>query len=177
MRNSIHQLALGLILFTAVRANAQGGTATAATAPAASDTATNGTGPKIQFANPTYEFGRAKGGEAVKHDFIFTNAGDVLLEITGAQPSCGCTTAGDWSHKVEPGKTGVIPVQFNTGVYNGDVLKTVTVSSNDKNQPQVTLTIKGTVWHPVDVMPNIAYLTVNAESVSNAATVVRIVNN
>ena len=179
MKNSLHHLALALGLVAATfsfRANGQGGGVAPSPAPSTNAAATAG-GPRIQFENPTYDFGRAKGGEAVKHDFVFTNTGDALLEITGAQPSCGCTTAGDWSRKVEPGKTGIIPVQFNTGNYNGDVTKTVTVSSNDKEHGQVILTIHGNVWRPVDVMPNIAYMTVNSETVSNASTAVRIVNN
>jgi len=97
--------------------------------------------------------------------------------VTNVQPSCGCTTAGEWSHQVEPDKTGNIPVQFNSSAYNGPVTKTVTVTSNDKGQPTVVLQIKGTVWKPIDVQPQFVMLTVNAESVSNDSKVVHIVNN
>src|SRR5262245_18262018 len=38
-------------------------------------------GPRIQFATPAFDFGKIKGGETAKHDFIFTNTGDALLEI------------------------------------------------------------------------------------------------
>src|SRR5438046_407393 len=94
-------LALTSCILTAavsVHADAAGG-GVAAPAPAPDASSTNG-GPQIQFATPVFDFGKAKGGEAVKHDFIFTNTGNTLLEITAAQPSCGCTTAGEWSHKV-----------------------------------------------------------------------------
>src|SRR5436190_15616324 len=67
---------------------------------------TNAVGkPKIQFATPIYDFGKMKVGEPVKWEFVFTNTGTALLEITGVQPGCGCTTAGEWTRKVEPGKT------------------------------------------------------------------------
>jgi uncharacterized protein DUF1573 len=135
------------------------------------------TGPKIQFETPVYDFGKVKSGDPVKYTFIFTNAGDELLILTNVQPSCGCTTAGEWSHQVEPGKTGTIPVQFNSANYNGQVLKTVTVTSNDKTQPSLGLQLKGTVWKPIEVNPQFAALNVPAESLEPARAEVKIVNN
>ena len=145
-------------------------------APAAQAT-TNGNGPKIQFAEPVHDFGKISAGEAVKYDFVFTNAGDAMLEITGVQTSCGCTTAGNWPRQLEPGKTGAIPIQFSSGSFNGQIHKTITVTCNDKTQPTVVLQIKGTIWKPIEVNPQYATLNVTTESVSNATTVVRIVNN
>src|SRR6266446_5017517 len=115
-------------------------------------------GPKIQFQTPVYDFGKVKSGDPVKYTFIFTNSGDELLILTNVQPSCGCTTAGDWSRKVEPGQTGTIPIQFNSANYSGQVMKTVTVTSNDKSKPSFGLQIKGTVWKPIDVQPSFAVM-------------------
>src|SRR5260221_7172319 len=102
--------------------------APAAPVIATPETGTNAAGPKIQFQTPVYDFGKIKSGDPVKYTFIFTNGGEETLYITNVQPSCGCTTAGDWSKLVEPGKTGYIPVQFNSANYNGAVVKTVTVT-------------------------------------------------
>lgn len=132
---------------------------------------------KIQFATPVYDFGKVVAGGAVNYEFVFTNAGDGLLEISGVHTSCGCTTAGNWTQKVEPGKTGVIPIQFNSGNYNGPVVKTVTVNCNDKSQPVAILQIKGTVWKPIEVNPQTAVLNVVADSQSNAPALVRILSN
>jgi hypothetical protein len=145
--------------------------------PSATPAVTNGIGPKIQFAEPVHDFGKISAGEAVKYDFVFTNAGDAMLEITGVQTSCGCTTAGNWPRQLEPGKTGAIPIQFSSGSFNGQIHKTITVTCNDKTQPTVVLQIKGTIWKPIEVNPQYATLNVTTESVSNATTVVRIVNN
>ena len=146
-------------------------------APVVVVTSTNDAAPKIQFATPIYDFGRVKGGEAVKFDFIFTNTGNALLELTAVQPGCGCTTAGEWSRKVEPGQTGHIPIQFNAGGYSGAVTKGITVTCNDKSQPTVALQIKGTIWKPVDVIPQYAMLNGTADALVNATSIVRIVNN
>jgi len=133
-------------------------------------------GPKIQFATPVHDFGQIKGGEVVKYTYVFTNAGHELLEVTGVQASCGCTTAGEWSRQVEPGKTGVIPVQFNSGNFSGQVAKSITVTCNDTNQPTVVLQLKADIWKPIDVTPQFAVLNVSWESPSNS-TVVRILNH
>src|SRR5262245_56672717 len=77
----------------------------------------SGPSPKVEFATPLFEFGRVESGQLIQHDYIFTNIGNALLEITAVRPSCGCTTAGEWDKQVEPGKTGKIPVRFNTAGY------------------------------------------------------------
>jgi hypothetical protein len=133
-------------------------------------------GPKISFETPVYDFGRVKSGELVKHTFIFTNTGDELLILTNVQPSCGCTTAGDWTHQVEPGKTGTIPIQFNSANYSGQVLKTVTVTSNDKATP-TSLQVKGTIWKPIDINPAFAVMNIPPDTDTNVTQKIHIVNN
>ena len=64
-----------------------------------------GLGPEIQFKEGAIDFGTVSGGELVNCTFIFTNTGDETLSIKSVQPSCGCTSAGDWTKAVEPGKT------------------------------------------------------------------------
>jgi len=63
-------------------------------------------GPKIQFAEMVYDFGKVSSGELVKHTFVFTNIGTATLEIKDVRPGCGCTTAVTWDKVVAPGKTG-----------------------------------------------------------------------
>ena len=135
-----------------------------------------GFGPRIVFATPVYDFGQVKGGEVVKYAYVFSNAGNAMLQVSNVQVACGCTTAGEWTKQVEPGKTGSIPIQFNSGSYSGAVGKPITVTCNDTNQPTVVLQIKGTVWRAIDVTPQFAVLNVAADAPSNATTV-RIVNN
>jgi hypothetical protein len=136
---------------------------------------TNGIGPKIQFASTVHDFGKVISGEIVKCDFIFTNTGDAVLEIAGVYPQCGCTAAGTWTHLVEPGKTGIIPLQFNSARFSGTVAKTATVLP--KNQPAITLQIKGTIWKPITVNPQMAVLNVLADAATNQMTRVSIVSS
>jgi len=133
--------------------------------------------PKIQFAEPIHDFGRVKVNEPAKYDFVFTNTGQALLEVTAVHPGCGCTTAGNWTRQVEPGKTGTVPIQFNAIGGPGPFGKSITVSCNDPSQQTVVLQFKGVLWKPVEVTPQFAVFNVTDESVSNATSVVHIVNN
>ncbi len=139
--------------------------------------ATNAIGPRIRFATPVYDFGRVKSGEAVKYTYIFTNIGDQVLEISNVHPQCGCTTAGEYTKSVQPGCTGSIPIQFNSGNYPaGQVIKATSVTCNDKTQPTVALQLKGTLWKPVDLIPALVWLNLPPD-VPSASMIVRIVNN
>ena len=138
---------------------------------------TNAVGPRIQFASTVYDFGKVMVGAQVRNDFVFTNTGDAVLEIKGVYPSCGCTTAGAWSHQVEPGMTGVIPLEFNSAHFAGPVAKSANVICNDTGQQQVMLQLKGTVWKPIQVQPSMAVLNVVSDSPSNAPATVSIVSS
>src|SRR5579859_7097353 len=142
---------------TGVFAQTPPAAAPAAAAPPAAAPAdslgTNAMAPHIEFSTNVYEFGRVKAGDPVKYTYYFTNTGNALLEVSDVRPSCGCTTAGEWTKKVEAGGTGSIPIQFNSANYSGTVLKTVTVTSNDKQKPTTVLQLKGTIWKPIELRP------------------------
>jgi Protein of unknown function (DUF1573) len=133
--------------------------------------------PKIHFSSTIYDFGRSRVGVPVKHDFIFTNTGQAVLEVKNVRPGCGCTTAGSWTRQVEPGKTGIIPIQYNAAGVPGPIIKSVTVTCNDPGQSTVILEIKGVLWKPVEVSPAYAIFNVTSETVSNITSSVRIINN
>lgn len=150
--------------------------ATPAAEASASSLATNVAGAHIEFNTNVYEFGRVKAGDPVKYTYYFTNTGNALLEVTDVRPSCGCTAAGEWTKKVEPGATGSIPIQFNSANYSGQVFKTITVSCNDKQKPSTVLQLKGTIWKPIELAPAYTVLTIPPDAPS-ASTTVRIINN
>ncbi len=148
-----------------------------ATVPAAAPAAQPAPVPKIQFAEPIHDFGRVKVNEPAKYDFVFTNTGQAMLEVTAVHPGCGCTAAGNWTRQVAPAKTGIIPIQFNGAGNPGPFGKSITITCNDPAQQTVVLQFKGVLWKPVEVTPQYAVFNVTEDSVSNATSVVSIVNN
>ena len=152
-------------------------TKNSSTLPAATISPPGASVAKIQFAETTFDFGKVKGGEVVRHDFVFTNSGTAALEIKDVRSGCGCTTAGSWDRQVEPGKTGVIPLQFNSTGFKGTITKSATVACNDPGQSNMVLLLKSTVWNPFDVMPATAVFKVSTETQTNETRVVRLVSN
>ncbi len=138
----------------------------------------NADGPRIKFSETVFDFGKIKASEPVRHEYIVTNTGNAVLDITGVQPGCpGCTTALPWDLTVQPGKTGKIPIQFNPLGFSGPVNKSVTVTCNDPTQPTHVLQFRAHVWQPIDVQPSYVYFMPAEGEETNETKVVRIASN
>lgn len=133
--------------------------------------------PRIQFFETSFNFQKVQTTDKPVHDFIFTNTGTALLEITDVRPGCGCTTAGTWDRKVEPGQTGKIPLQFNPANFSGPVSKGATVTCNDPAQGSIYLQFQATVWRPIEVQPQYVYFLPVEEELTNETKVVKIISN
>lgn len=99
---------------------------------------------RITYTEPEFDFGEAKEGEVVEHEFEFTNTGNIPLTILGARSSCGCTVP-EWPRDpVQPGGKGVIKAKFNTEGKLREQKKTIYITANTyPNETRVML--KGTV--------------------------------
>src|SRR6266566_4899973 len=62
--------------------------------PGAAGAPPDGAGPKIQFAEIVYDFGKVNSGEVVKHSFVFTNIGTATLEIKDVRPAAAVPPLG-----------------------------------------------------------------------------------
>jgi hypothetical protein len=97
----------------------------------------------IVFTAFTYDYGTIGIGSPGKCEFKFTNTMKKPLVIHNVKPSCGCTKAYWPKEPIQPGKSGVIKLDYNTKI-PGTFNKTITVSSNAKNST-VIIHIKGNV--------------------------------
>jgi hypothetical protein len=104
--------------------------------------------PLITFDNVTVDFGKVVEGEIVSHTFKFENTGDAPLIISRVEPSCGCTTAKNWSSKpYAPGAEGEISIDFDSNQRPGSQKKSIQVIAN--TNPAVTnLYLRGDVIGP-----------------------------
>lgn len=99
---------------------------------------------KLEFVEPSYDFGTVKEGEMVKHTFEFTNTGKAPLIISNAKSTCGCTIPKWPKEPVAPGESGEVEVNFNTSGKKKYQDKPVTISANT-HPPQTVIHLKGTV--------------------------------
>ena len=130
-----------------------------------------GDGPGIQFKDIIFDFGTVTCGEIVSHDFAFVNTGDQTLVITDVHPGCGCTTATNWTQRVAPGRTGVIPIRFDSSHFSGPVSKAIMVGSNARSKELLCLILKGKVFRAFTVDPMTAVLVLRPEQTSATARV------
>src|SRR5437016_5227252 len=131
----------GFISVPADKAAAKETAATIQPAQTVSSGQSTNSGPRIEFSELNYDFGKVGPGQTVTHTFVFTNLGAEPLQIKEVRPSCSCTAAGNYSKRVEPGQSGIIPVIYSASGLSGPVGKNVWVASNDPTQPSVNLRI------------------------------------
>ena len=86
--------------------------------------------PTMDFQDTVHNFGVMQQEEVVEHDFTFTNNGKSPLIITSATGSCGCTVPDYPRDAVEPGKSAVMKVTFNSTGKMGHQEKSVTIHTN-----------------------------------------------
>src|SRR3989304_170994 len=104
--------------------------------------------PKLVLQQNEHDFGDIKQGEKVSHIFVLTNSGGDLLKITDILPSCGCTAAMPEKNELTPGESTNLNVTFNSAGRFGKQKKLVKINSNDPENPQQIITIKGVVVLP-----------------------------
>lgn len=100
-------------------------------------------GPVMAFEKTEIDYGTIAQGSDPLRKFKFKNTGTEPLVIKGARGSCGCTVPNYKKEPVMPGETAEIEVRYDTQRV-GPFTKTVTIESNESDQPRV-LTIKGVV--------------------------------
>lgn len=93
----------------------------------------------ILFDAVEVEGGKVIEGEEYKYDYKFTNTGKSNLVIYSVKPSCGCTATASSSENLAPGETATITATFNSQGRPGIQSKTITVKSNDVDNPIINL--------------------------------------
>lgn len=108
--------------------------------------------PKIVIEPIEYDFGEIVQGAVVKHTFVVKNMGDAPLEIA-ARPSCGCVTP-YYDKVIEPGKEGKIEAELRSAGFRGAQIKTIQVTSNDPDTPNLTLRLTTLIRVAIEVKPS-----------------------
>jgi hypothetical protein len=101
-----------------------------------------GTGPRIQFESTDMDICAVYDSEVAKFRFVFWNAGDADLVLSTVKTSTGAAVA-EWPKEpIRPGGSGEIKVQLDCRSKRGEQRKNVTITSNDPQQPVLSLTYR-----------------------------------
>ena len=130
--------------------------------------------PKIVIEPMEHDFGNIMQGDKVKFTFRIRNAGDAPLEIT-ARPSCGCVVP-QYDRTIAPGQEGKLDAELNSAGFRGAQIKTIQVTSNDPDQPSLSLRLTAFIKTAVEVHPS-ERLQINLKSGEPTVQEVEIASN
>lgn len=86
--------------------------------------------------------------------FKYENKGDTPIHFKSApRTSCGCTVAALQKNEVAPGEKGEITATFNIGDRTGVQMKTITVETDDPQNPTTVLTLKANIAQLLELQP------------------------
>lgn len=126
-------------------------TAVAVTAMAQQPATTNR--PRLVCDEPVFDYGTVDASTVVEHTFTIRNEGTLTLEISRVHASCGCTVASISSQQIPPGGESKISSRLSLQGRSGPQQKTIVIDSNDPDQPQYVLTLRGVVGAALNVQP------------------------
>jgi hypothetical protein len=115
----------------------------------------------LVFEKTALDLAPEMGAAKVDAVFKFENKGAAPVHIKAVKPSCGCTTAALAKNDIAPGEKGEITATFNIGDRSGVQVKTVTVETDDPQNPQTVLTFKATIAQVLDLQPTFVFWQAN----------------
>lgn len=85
---------------------------------------------ELTVGSGTYDFGKTKQGEVLKHQFRLKNTGTKELEIQELQASCGCLKIAVDKKIIPIGEEAIITMELNTKLLEGKQVKSATIIAN-----------------------------------------------
>lgn len=114
--------------------------------------------PRIEVAQPVWDFGAVTNLAQVAHTFEVRNTGDSDLVIEEIKSGCdSCLHARADKRRISPGQSASVYCQLDLRSIDGSVKRIVTVRSSDPKSRVVSLELRGESWPAFRVYPaNIA---------------------
>ncbi|MFM8840049.1 MAG: DUF1573 domain-containing protein [bacterium] len=111
--------------------------------------------PKLEvLGGSTHDWGKVLTSKGpLKTALKLKNAGNQPLKISEVKPGCGCTTAPLDKKYLKPGEIATVNVTLNPGSTSGELIKGLTISSNDPKVPVKAVTLKAFIIKPIQVLP------------------------
>jgi len=100
-------------------------------------------GAKIYIPEIVWKYGRIPEGSVVSHVYWIKNIGTDTLKITEVKTTCGCTQAPLNKKVIASGDSAEVELIFSAGRYEGDVVKSASITSNDTALGKVKIYLTG----------------------------------
>lgn len=109
--------------------------------------------PKLVVDEPIFDFGTRDNLQTIEHTFEVRNEGTSTLRLERIRSSCGCTVGQVTHDTLEPGETSRITAAYNLRGRRGTQHSTLTLETNDPNQPRAQLIMRGAAIEEIRVQP------------------------
>lgn len=110
--------------------------------------------PNAEFTQLRHDFGEIVRGEKVAFSFEFKNTGSGVLQIRSIHSSCGCVnTRVEPTDVFAPGETGRLSFEFDSSYFSGNVIRTLTVDTNQLRNSAITLSFTAQVREEIRASP------------------------
>jgi hypothetical protein len=106
----------------------------------------------------------APSAETHESKFAFKNAGPTAVTISEIQTTCGCLGASSDKKTYQPGESGVVSATIKLGSFEGEVIKSIYVLSDDPETPKRMLQMKVTIPRLMEITPEVTTWTVGEEA-------------
>lgn len=130
-------------------------------------------GPHLSFKPDLVDIGKVEEGAEVPTFFTLTNTGNEPLKIHEATSTCGCTVPDLKQQELKPGESTKLDIIVDTTMKQGNVTKTVEVSSNDPEAPVVSLPIKMNIANRHDGLTDDGRVKIFTDEKCNSCHVLR----
>ncbi len=99
--------------------------------------------PQINVEPIETDWGRVVNGDILSRDVAVRNDGAAPLIVESVSTSCSCTAATLTPMTIEPGETGTLHIEFDSGLHGpdltGKLLRQIFIASNDPDLPEVII--------------------------------------
>ena len=111
-------------------------------------------GPRVLVDETIHDFGVIAPHEVCEHVFVVSNQGDEPLHIEKVVASCKCVLPENVTEYIQPGESADVRVSFKGQPDKNRYNQSVTLATNDPNQPELTLKIVGKIAPDISILPN-----------------------
>ncbi|MGL1885915.1 MAG: DUF1573 domain-containing protein [Reichenbachiella sp.] len=101
--------------------------------------------PRLIIADRLKNAGKVAQGEKIEVEYVLSNSGKKKLNIRKLESNCACMTSSLSDTDIKPGKSTTLKVVFDTTKRRGTQNKSVSIYSNDPNDPTQVVTIRASV--------------------------------
>ncbi len=114
--------------------------------------------PDAQVAAPRHDFGALAQRAEAEHVFVVRNSGGQVLHLTEVKDTCPCTQSEILTTDVPAGGEGRVRTVFSASWFQGELEKSILLTTDDPDQPLVELLVAATVEVDLAVEPRVHHL-------------------